>query len=182
MGCETLVRMRFLATVVLLCSLPTLAQQQPPAEKPCDEKAARAQLEALKNGFDQFREAQLLGGRELKPSLNRMVGEHRELEQQYRKIAARQCGAPSVDALVIVGRLYEEFALKWIHAPIPEQLDAAQAEIFRSELAQRAVPLQAKARETWTEAVRKAKELGIADEFVDLAQRRLAATAAPDAR
>ena len=69
--------------------------------------------------------------------------------------------------------MYQDFARNFVESPDPPGLDFEQLDMYRSELENRAFPLEEKAIEAYEKALDKSYELGIYNEYTLAAQDAL---------
>jgi len=95
------------------------------------------------------------------------------LEADYTAVLAIGSGDWGIAALTRIGMMYQDFARNFVESPDPPGLDFEQLDMYRSELENRAFPLEEKAIEAYEKALDKAYELGIYNEYTLAAQEAL---------
>ncbi|HWV39967.1 MAG TPA: tetratricopeptide repeat protein, partial [Vulgatibacter sp.] len=95
------------------------------------------------------------------------------LEQDYTAVLATGSGDWGIAALTRIGMMYQDFARNFVESPDPPGLDFEQLDMYRSELENRAFPLEEKAIEAFEKGLDKAYELGIYNEYTLTAQEAL---------
>ncbi len=137
--------------------------QAPTPSGPASEAAARAAYEALAPRHQEYLARRLEAPKpvDLKRELGAMNEELKALQADYNKVV--QLGSPrwAVAALVRISEAYDHYGEAIEGAPAPATLDAAQAEIYRTEMKNHAQPLHERARQLWAQAEEKARELGV---------------------
>jgi len=83
-----------------------------------------------------------------------------ELDSAYREVVKLKEPVFVVSACYKLGLAYENMAAAMRKIPVPEKLTPEQKEIYRSELDNKALPFEEKAKNSFRAAVKKAKELG----------------------
>jgi tetratricopeptide (TPR) repeat protein len=78
-----------------------------------------------------------------------------------------------IAALTRIGMINQDFARNFVESPDPPGLDEEQLEMYRSELENRAFPLEEKAIEAYEKALEKSYELNIYNEYTLAAQDAL---------
>jgi len=97
------------------------------------------------------------------------------LAAQEQYLAAMRTGDPAygVAAGTRVGDLYDELHQQLTEAPVPLELDAAQAAAYRTELAREVAVLSDKAVVAYEETLSAARRAGVDNDFVERAEEAL---------
>ncbi len=93
-----------------------------------------------------------------------------EVEKAYTEVLAIGAGEYGIAALTRIGLAYSDFAQNLVDSPDPRGLDEEQLSMYRSELENRAFPLEEKAIEALEKALAKSYELSIYNEWTLAAQ------------
>ncbi|RQW07297.1 hypothetical protein EH222_07585, partial [candidate division KSB1 bacterium] len=72
-----------------------------------------------------------------------------------------------------IGMCFEEFVRAFLQAPIPDDLDAAQIQLYKDKLAEKARPYKEKALETYIKNVEQAEANGIENRWVTDSRGRI---------
>lgn len=96
-----------------------------------------------------------------------------ELEKAYTEVIATGSADWGIAALTRIGMMYQDFARNFIESPDPLGLDEDQLIMYRSELENRAFPLEEKAIEAFEKALDKSYELGVYNDYTLQAQNAL---------
>jgi tetratricopeptide (TPR) repeat protein len=96
-----------------------------------------------------------------------------EVEKAYTEVLAIGSGEYGIAALTRIGLAYADFAQNFLDSPDPKGLDEEQLEMYRSELENRAFPLEEKAIEALEKALSKSYELNVYNEWTLLAQEQI---------
>lgn len=91
----------------------------------------------------------------------------------YYDVLRLQHGAFGVAALTRIGQVFENAARTIREAPVPRNLDEAQAEVYRAQIESLVLPLEARADEAFETAVAEARRLGVYDEWALAAETAL---------
>jgi hypothetical protein len=88
-------------------------------------------------------------------------------------VLAIGAGEYGIAAATRIGLAYADFAQNFLDSPDPRNLDEDQLSMYRSELENRAFPLEEKAIEAFEKALAKSYELSIYSEWTLLAQDKV---------
>ncbi len=96
-----------------------------------------------------------------------------EIQRLYTETVSLHSGDPAICALWKIGLAYQKFAQALYDAPVPAQFRGQEqlVQAYKDQLAQQAMPVEAKAKEAFQSAVAKSRELGI---YNDCAAKSLA--------
>ncbi|WP_373048450.1 tol-pal system YbgF family protein [Vulgatibacter sp.] len=111
--------------------------------------------------------------RTLKKQLQAKVKTTPEMEKAYADVLAVGSGDWGIAALTRIGMMYQDFARNFLDSPDPVGLDDEQLMMYRSELENRAFPLEEKAIEAYEKALAKSYELNVYNEFTLASQDAL---------
>ncbi len=106
----------------------------------------------------------------IKKDLAAKLKKIQEVEKSYTDVLAIGAGEYGIAALTRIGLAYADFAQNLIDSPDPRGLDEEQLSMYRSELENRAFPLEEKAIEALEKALNKSYELSIYNEWTLAAQ------------
>ncbi|HZH03473.1 MAG TPA: tetratricopeptide repeat protein, partial [Myxococcaceae bacterium] len=109
----------------------------------------------------------------LKKDLAAKLKRIQEVERAYAGVLSIGDGEYGIASLTRIGLAYGDFAQNFFDSPTPPGLDDEQAELYRSELENRALPLEEKAAEALEKALAKSYELGLYTEWTLKAQDAL---------
>ena len=96
-----------------------------------------------------------------------------ELEKAYTDVLGVGSGDWGIAALTRIGMMYQDFSRNFLDSPDPPGLDFEQLMMYRSELENRAFPLEEKAIEAYETALQKSYELNVYNEFTLASQDAL---------
>ena len=160
----------------LVARYPKLSEddKKAPATRLAVAEAAFVRLQArfdayMAVDFDTEDQAQV--AKRLKSKLTETAA----IEASYRDILSYGADRWSVAALTQIGLAYQNFARVLLDAPIPEDFDEDQEELYRATLEERAFPLEDKAIEFLETALAKSYEFNIYSEWTHKAQDTLLA-------
>lgn len=111
--------------------------------------------------------------RTLRNNLQRKLKLTQEVEKAYTEVLGIGSGDWGIAALTRIGMMYQDFARNFVESPDPPGLDDDQLMMYRSELENRAFPLEEKAIEGYETALEKSYELNVYNEFTISAQDAL---------
>lgn len=109
----------------------------------------------------------------LKNDLKAKTAKIQEIEKGYTEILALGDGEYGIAALTRIGLAYGDFSQNFLDSPDPKGLDEDQLSMYRSELENRAFPLEEKALEALDKALAKSYELSVYNEWTLLAQEKV---------
>ncbi len=109
----------------------------------------------------------------LAKSLKEKLALTQPLIDNYTEVLQIGSGDWGIAALTRIGMINQDFARNFVESPAPPGLDFEQLEMYRSELENRAFPLEEKAIEAYETALAKSYELNIYNEFTLAAQDAL---------
>lgn len=146
-----------------------------------DERAGRdvlnamagARFTALEPEWRRFEKIDFTDLRRLKRALADKVQRLEALERDYLAVIALGSEAWTLAALTRLGQLYRDFAQKLLDSPDPPELSPEELDLYRSELENRAFPLEEKAIQAFEAAIAKAFELTIYDQWLLAAEDEL---------
>lgn len=123
--------------------------------------------------YDDFVKLKFDNPKTLKQVLKSKVAMMSKVEQTYTDVI--KYGSPEwgIASLVRIGQAYQDFAKNFIDSPDPKGLDQDQIDMYRSELENRAFPLEEKAVEAYEKALAKSYELAYYNQWTLDAQDRL---------
>ena len=109
----------------------------------------------------------------LLPALEAKAAGLQRVRRAYTQVV--QAGDPdlAIAALYRIGEAHARFADALFEAPLPPGLDDVEADIYRFELEERAMPIEDQAYEAYGIAARRAQELEILNEWTGRIQRAL---------
>ena len=134
--------------------------------------AAEAAFRDLEPAWSDYRKLTLaVAPKFMKGQIDLMVARLKKLEGEYTQVVKLGVAEPAVCALERIGRLYEHLARSIHDAPIPRELksDAEMLDLYRSQLAEQAEPVEQKANEGLELAFTKARELSVKNDCADRA-------------
>ena len=134
---------------------------------------AHARFLGLEPLWKQYTEIRFQKVSSIKADLNAKLKKIQEVEKAYTEVLAIGNGEYGIAALTRVGLAYSDFAQNFIDSPNPKGLDAEQLEMYRSELENRAFPLEEKSIEALEKALSKSYELAVYNEWTIAAQERI---------
>lgn len=111
--------------------------------------------------------------RTLKNALQSKLKMTPEVEKAYTDVLMVGSGDWGIAALTRIGMMYQDFSRNFLDSPDPVGLDDEQLMMYRSELENRAFPLEEKAIEAYEKALQKSYELNVYNEFTLAAQDAL---------
>lgn len=126
--------------------------------------AAEGMFRALEPSWAEYQKLNLnIPQREMEYQLKRIAGRLKKLEEEYTVVVKLGVAAPAVCSLERIGMLYRHFARVFLEAPVPREIknDKDLVEVFKSQLAEQAEPLETKAQDGFELAASKARELGV---------------------
>src|SRR5262249_13562625 len=118
----------------------------------------------------------------IKASYNVMESQAKALVSEYEHIWNYKRVTWTLGAFERKGDIYFEFSQKLARAEVPEEIkklakkagpDAGIIESYRQGLEQTLQPLEQKAQEYWKTTLDKAAELGVANEWTEMARKQL---------
>lgn len=127
----------------------------------------------LEPKWTEYRNVKLDKVRTLAKDLQTKLKLHQPLIDNYTEVLQIGSGDWGIAALTRIGQINQDFARNFVESPDPPGLDFEQLELYRSELENRAFPLEEKAIEAYETALQKSYELNIYNEFTHLAQNEL---------
>src|SRR5439155_7795521 len=83
----------------------------------------------------------------LKKQLEALMKRLKDVEKEFVDIIALKCPTYSVDSLVMIGRLYDEFANKVDAVPPPPEIPADMIKAYKDALEQQSETVRDRARE-----------------------------------
>ncbi len=134
--------------------------------------AAEAAFRDLEPAWASYRQLTLqVAPKFMKGQIDLMVARLKKLEGDYTQVVKLGVAEPAVCALERIGRLYEHLARCIHEAPIPRELkaDPEMLELYKSQLAEQAEPVEQKAAEGLELAFTKARELSVKNDCADRA-------------
>jgi tetratricopeptide (TPR) repeat protein len=126
--------------------------------------AAEGMFRALEPSWTEYQKLNLnIPQRELEFQLKKMAGRLKKLEEEYTAVVKLGVAAPAVCSLERIGMLYRHFGRVLLEAPVPKEIknDKDLVEVYKSQLAEQAEPLETKAQDGFELAATKARELGV---------------------
>jgi tetratricopeptide (TPR) repeat protein len=134
---------------------------------------AHARFLALEPMWKQFTDIKFSKVSTLKNDLAAKVKKIQEVEKSYTEVAAIGAGDYTLASVTRIGLAYADFAQNFLDSPNPPRLDEEQLEMYRSELENRAFPLEEKAIEALESSLKKSYELNVYNEWTLAAQEKL---------
>lgn len=134
---------------------------------------ANARFLALEPMWKQYEEIRFSKVATLKAELAAKLKKIQEVEKAYTEVLAIGAGEWGIAALTRIGLAYGDFAQNFLDSPNPKNLDEEQLDMYRSELENRAFPLEEKAIEALEKALVKSYELSVYNDWTILAQDRI---------
>jgi hypothetical protein len=134
--------------------------------------AAEAAFRDLEPAWADYRKLTLaVAPKFMKGQIDLMVARLKKLEGEYTQVVKLGVAEPAVCALERIGRLYEHLARSIHDAPIPRELknDAEMLDLYKSQLAEQAEPVEQKANEGLELAFTKSRELAVRNDCADRA-------------
>jgi tetratricopeptide (TPR) repeat protein len=126
--------------------------------------AAEAMFRSLEPPWAEYQKLDLnVPQRDLDVQLKRLTGRLKKLEEEYTTVVKLGAAGPAVCSLERIGLLYRHLGRVVLEAPVPKEArnDPELVEVYRSQLAEQAEPLEVKARDGFELAASKARELGV---------------------
>ncbi len=126
--------------------------------------AAEGMFRALEPSWAEYQKLDLnIPQRDMGYQLKRIAGRLKKLEEEYTAVVKLGVAAPAVCSLERIGMLYRHFGRVLLGAPVPKEIknDKTLVEVYRSQLAEQAEPLETKAQDGFELAATKARELGV---------------------
>ncbi len=109
----------------------------------------------------------------LKNDLKAKTSKIQEVEKAYLDVLQIGNGEYGIAALTRIGLAYGDFSQNFLDSPDPKGLDEDQLGMYRSELENRAFPLEEKSIEALDKALAKSYELSVYNEWTLLAQDKV---------
>lgn len=134
---------------------------------------AHARFNALEPLWKQYTDIRFQKVATLKGDLAAKLKKIQDVEKAYTEVLAIGAGEYGIAALTRIGLAYADFAQNLLDSPNPKGLDEEQLEMYRSELENRAFPLEEKAIEALEKALAKSYELSVYNEWTLLAQDKI---------
>ncbi len=134
---------------------------------------AYAQFALMETKWKAYTAIKFDNVRKLRDSLAAKMKATPLLEADYTAVVEIGSGDWGIAALTRIGMMYQDFARNFVESPDPPGLDFDQLDLYRSELENRAFPLEEKAIEAYEIALDKSYELGVYNEFTLAAQNAL---------
>lgn len=134
---------------------------------------AHAHFQLMESNWQRYVAVKFDNVRQLRRALDAKLKMTPTLEQDYIRILEIGSGDWGIAALTRIGMMYQDFARNLVESPDPPGLDEDQLMMYRSELEDRAFPLEEKAVEAYELALQKSYELGVYNEYTLLAQDRI---------
>jgi len=134
---------------------------------------AYAQFTMMESKWKAYTAIKFNNVRNLKKDLAEKMKATPALEADYTAVLGIGSGDWGIAALTRIGMMYQDFARNFVESPDPVGLDFEQLDMYRSELENRAFPLEEKAIEAYEKALDKSYELGIYNEYTLAAQDAL---------
>lgn len=134
---------------------------------------AHAHFMMLEADWQKYLSIRFDNVRTLTKSLKAKLDMTPKIEQAYTKVLEIGSGDWGIAALTRIGQMYQDFARNLVESPDPPGLDEDQLIMYRTELEDRAFPLEEKAVEAYELALAKSYELGVYNDFTILAQEQI---------
>lgn len=134
---------------------------------------AHAAFMALEPRWKAYEAVRFDNVRTLAAQLKKKLEQTPVLEKAYTDVVGTGSGDWGIAALTRIGMIYQDFARNFLDSPDPPNLDFEQLMMYRSELENRAFPLEEKAIEAFELALEKSYELDLYNEFTLAAQDAL---------
>ncbi|MGQ0505315.1 MAG: tetratricopeptide repeat protein [Myxococcaceae bacterium] len=134
---------------------------------------AAARFAALDPLWAQYTGIKFVKVSTIKKDLAAKVKRIQDVEKAYTDVLAVGAGEYGIAALTRIGLAYSDFAQNLLDSPDPRGLNDEQLSMYRSELENRAFPLEEKAIEALEKALAKSYELSIYNEWTLAAQDKV---------
>lgn len=134
---------------------------------------AHARFMLLEPKWKEYVSVKFDSVRTLKTALQKKLKLTPELEKAYTEVLGIGSADWGIAALTRIGMMYQDFSRNFVDSPDPVGLDDEQLMMYRSELENRAFPLEEKAIEAYEKALDKSFELAVYNEYTLNAQDAL---------
>jgi len=145
-------------------------------QDPCAlEAAAHSAFALLEQQYNDYLaiSLQVKSEKDMAKNLLKKLDMVQKLQDAYTSVLKIGQGDYGIASLYRIGFVYQHLAKAIFDTPCPKKLDEDQCMIYQSELHAKAFPLEDKAIEAYDNALKKAYELGIYDDWLAKAQEAL---------
>jgi TolA-binding protein len=154
-----------------------------PAGSEAAEQAAKADFGRAEKKFAAFKAMAFKAGnaKQIQRSYETMEGQAKQLVAEYEKIWSYKRAAWTLAAFERKGDIYFEFSQKLARSEVPEEVKKLDKknkgmgviEQYRQQLETRVDPIEKQAQEYWKTTLDKGAELGVANDWTQLARKNL---------
>lgn len=154
------------AAETLFGTLPADVQAAPKVK----EAMARIRFARLESDFRETLAISFQQPKRLKQDLSLKVERIGALEGSYMALLSGGSQRHSLLALTRLGQLYADFSQKLLDSPDPPGLNDDELDLYRTQLEERAAPLEEKAAKAFAACIGKSEELGLYGPWLTEAQ------------